>query len=224
MDRNLGFTGLETTIIDYTLSRADMDTTSTFSDGIATHQIAYLDLEADQALFEGDGELEYQYDMYRFMRAVMYLDEPLADLDARWDEVTKSGRTWEGYHPQTNLVWLHFILYQMLERVVWPSSGEAGVLGGLDEKVDEVAAAGKARRIEEVLVRLQDLLDPGRLPSSGLRSAKDLVGMALREGWLDEGDVIGSVGDVSTVAVKPRSRRKTVKKAKGAQQRSTGAL
>lgn len=198
-----------------------MDAASPLSNGTASPQVAYLNLEADQALFEGDGELEYQYDIYRFMRAAMYLDEPLADLDARWGEAVQSGRTWEGYHPQTNLVWLHFILYQMLERVVWPSSGEASVLSRLGEGVDEVAAARKAGRIEKVLVRLQDLLDPGRLPASGLRSAKDLVGMALREGWLDEGDVIGSLEDVPVVAVKPKSRRKTARKTKGAQ--STGA-
>lgn len=65
VNRKLGYTGIETTVIDYTLSRAEMGDTANASDGEAEEPIAYLDLEEDQSLFQGDGAVEYQYDMYR---------------------------------------------------------------------------------------------------------------------------------------------------------------
>ncbi|KAL1633573.1 hypothetical protein SLS58_011025 [Diplodia intermedia] len=115
--RKLHFTGLESTIIDYTLSRAQMTHPAASPDPDAS-EIAFLDLEADPALFDGDAEVEYQYDMYRCMRAAMFLDDPRADVEGRWDEALASGRTWVGFHPQTNLVWLHFILHEMMKQVV----------------------------------------------------------------------------------------------------------
>lgn len=115
--RNLNFTGLESTIIDYTLSRAQMTLPSASPDPEEA-EIAFLDLEADPALFDGDAEEEYQYEMYRYMRAAMFLDDPLADVEERWDEALDSGRTWVGFHPQTNLVWLHFILHEMMKQIV----------------------------------------------------------------------------------------------------------
>lgn len=59
--RKIGYSRLRVTIIDYTLSRADMDTESNNSHDPS--DIAYLDLDKDPALFEGQGE--YQYDVYR---------------------------------------------------------------------------------------------------------------------------------------------------------------
>lgn len=64
-ERKLGYTGIETTIIDYTLSRAEMGDAVDGSSSEPEEQVAYLDLEEDQALFQGDGAMEYQYDMYR---------------------------------------------------------------------------------------------------------------------------------------------------------------
>ena len=63
----LGFTGIETTLIDYTLSRAEI--ASGTIEG--NEDVAYLDLEKDMSLFEGDAEEEYQYEIYRYMRAAM---------------------------------------------------------------------------------------------------------------------------------------------------------
>ena len=89
LDRKLGFTGLETTIIDYTLSRADLnDVDDTNAEekrekpscpepgtptmnadaerqSDKTFSVAYLDLESDPALFEGDGNVDTQYNFYR---------------------------------------------------------------------------------------------------------------------------------------------------------------
>ncbi|KKY13056.1 putative haspin protein kinase [Diplodia seriata] len=122
--RKLHFTGLESTIIDYTLSRAQLTHPAASPDPDAS-EIAFLDLETDPALFDGDAEVEYQYEMYRCMRAAMFLDDPRADVEGRWDEALQSGRTWVGFHPQTNLVWLHFILHEMMKQVVEGDDGKA---------------------------------------------------------------------------------------------------
>lgn len=61
--KNLGFTGIETTLIDYTISRAEISP--------GTEDVAFLDLENDLSLFEGDAAEEYQYEIYRYMRAAM---------------------------------------------------------------------------------------------------------------------------------------------------------
>lgn len=89
--RRFRFTGLETTVIDYTLSRADIvdhDRTSASPStlSIATpspstsftgREVAYLDLNKDPALFEGDASEEYQYEIYRYMRGAALYDNPL---------------------------------------------------------------------------------------------------------------------------------------------------
>lgn len=69
-----GFTGLEPTIIDYGLSRVEMisdvvepaePVTPGTKNGEKEEEVAFWDLDLDPAVFEGDGEVEYQYDMYR---------------------------------------------------------------------------------------------------------------------------------------------------------------
>ncbi|KAK7726640.1 hypothetical protein SLS57_003200 [Botryosphaeria dothidea] len=211
--RNLGFTGLESTIIDYTLSRAQM-THPLASPDPEEAEIAYLDLEEDPAVFEGDAEEEYQYEIYRYMRAAMYLGDPLADLEARWDEADEAGRTWVGFHPQTNLVWLHFILHEMMAQIApaRKKNGRGGRGGNKkeaaskksrkkvvedseDDDEDEQKALerlveDKRRKLEKILKKVQALLDPQSWSENGLFSVKDLVALALEEAWLDEEDVI----------------------------------
>ncbi|KAF1943679.1 hypothetical protein EJ02DRAFT_453165 [Clathrospora elynae] len=107
--RKFGFTGLETTVIDYTLSRADIlpssssspssnpSRRSSFISGISNStassprikinentvdgkegvDVAYLDLDKDPALFQGDASEEYQYEIYRYMRGVALYGNPL---------------------------------------------------------------------------------------------------------------------------------------------------
>ncbi|KAH7065725.1 hypothetical protein BKA63DRAFT_163824 [Paraphoma chrysanthemicola] len=88
--RKFGFAGLETTVIDYTLSRADIRfqysrqpssfscTTKSSSVHPSTEQdVAYLDLDKDPALFEGDACEEYQYEIYRYMRSAALYGDPL---------------------------------------------------------------------------------------------------------------------------------------------------
>jgi serine/threonine-protein kinase haspin len=92
MRRKYRFTGIETTVIDYTLSRADIQSspsrrssstsantvTSSSSNFDATEQdVAWLDLNKDSALFEGDASEEYQYEIYRYMYGAALYNNPL---------------------------------------------------------------------------------------------------------------------------------------------------
>lgn len=98
LKRKLGFSGLETTVIDYTLSRADIIGGSSLRDGSLSPassyaslssgmsnssrnhtkaEIAYLDLNKDPALFEGDAAEEYQYEIYRYMWGAVHHNDPL---------------------------------------------------------------------------------------------------------------------------------------------------
>jgi serine/threonine-protein kinase haspin len=103
--RKLRFTGLDTTVIDYTLSRADVVTapipslsssSSTSSsrrlsslshvssstgandgDDEADVDVAYMDLDKDPAIFQGDASEEYQYEIYRYMRGAAVFGNPM---------------------------------------------------------------------------------------------------------------------------------------------------
>ena len=70
--RKFRFSGLETTVIDYTLSRADIVAAPN-----AEPTVAYLDLDNDPAIFEGDAAEEYQYEIYRYMRGAALFKNPL---------------------------------------------------------------------------------------------------------------------------------------------------
>jgi serine/threonine-protein kinase haspin len=194
--QRLGFTGLETTIIDYTLSRA---VTRLTEDGEA--EVEFLDLATDEALFEGDGE--YQYDMYRCMRSA-------------------KEESWADFNPVTNIIWLHFILHEMLASpwFAWPSSRKKRIPASRagpsihtasstarritsprtkqiprrvsDDKLEKI----KAKELEVALKKMKKLLDLEHLADLEVESATSLVCLALEQGWLDDGDVVGE-GDTS---------------------------
>jgi len=202
--RKLGFTDLETTIIDYTLSRAEMrravavrpgspysiDSTPSrscsspsSSPSTEEQEIAYLDLATLPYLFTGDATEEYQYDVYRFMRNAMYFSEPLQDYSTHAAEAKDMGRSWFGFHPQTNLVWLHFVLRKLM----------AGLVDvDVDQELDccEISKARKDE-LKATLCKVEGLLDLTAFSKNGLASARDLIAIALAEEWLDEEDVVG---------------------------------
>ncbi|PSK42322.1 hypothetical protein B9Z65_4236 [Elsinoe australis] len=182
--RKLGLTGLEVTIIDYTISRAEV------VDEKGEKEIAFIDLNEDECLFQGDGAEEYQYDIYRFMRAAVFLDDPLADVDTRWDEVEGSDRSWKDFHPETNVVWLHFILHKLLEHYHWSTEAD---MAKTDRKLDLLQR--REREMENVLGRLQEILKLENWESSGIRSAEGLVALAMKEQWLNVDDVMGLLCD-----------------------------
>jgi serine/threonine-protein kinase haspin len=208
MKRKLAFTPLETTIIDYTLSRATLKSIDDDGDEDEIEDeknIAYMDLSRDPAIFQGDSTDEYQYDIYRYMRGVLYHDDAYHDFEANDQaernqkaDVEASPRSWSQYHPQTNLVWLHFILYMLLEQVIWPSETRAPTKRPGKTNRDEqarhklrVAKHKRGKQLEAVLLELQAILDPEQICANGVRSAGDLVALAMSEGWLDLQDVIG---------------------------------
>lgn len=176
--RKLDLTGLETTIIDYTISRASMQ----------DETIAYHDLAVDATLFEGDSTEEYQYDIYRYMRGAVFLDDPYADFSR---QAQRKNRSWRQYHPITNLIWLHFVLYKLLEQVELPSATKAPPR----KNKEEHAKWKRANDLEHVLLRVRNLLDPDQICQSVLESASDLVKLALTECWLDAEAIVGAQAD-----------------------------
>jgi serine/threonine-protein kinase haspin len=263
--RKLRFTGLEATVIDYTLSRADViaspprrssTLSETSTSTMALHEkvvdVAYLDLDKDPALFEGDASEEYQYEIYRYMRGAALFNNPLGSLripsldsgveeeeesnlltprrspkknthirfDTDPDEeqaprrsqskhaapepdsirsMSKQGleSVWRQFHPQTNLVWLHFVLHKLLKHLssFSPTSDKLSIhqitpnlQPGNGEDMTKIRR--KAVRLLKVLQRVSELLCPVALGRpEGLESVKELVVLALEERWLMVGDV-----------------------------------
>lgn len=199
--RTIHFTELETTIIDYTLSRAEIS---------SEQDIAYFDLSKDSAIFEGDAKEEYQYDIYRFMRAAVVCGDPAASITRlrealglpvkgrpkkkgksggtrrrkEWTVVEEAGwkgvceaDAWRAPCKVTNLLWLHFVLTKLMEAL--PSRSEVGE----SAKVESI--------LRERLNTLSNVLAIERLAKCGLKSAIDLLGWAVSEKWLTEEDVLG---------------------------------
>jgi serine/threonine-protein kinase haspin len=268
--RKLGFTGLDTTVIDYTLSRADVSPvgppssrsslshpqsapSSPFSTpggpSRSGHEVAYLDLNKDQSLFNGDATNEYQYEIYRYMRGAVLYNDPLKNspppppalapshdsnaqlrrsprktpqhtkFDDDGNAETTTARhsppqkpttalphsdpspppsdIWKSFHPKTNLVWAHFILFKLLQHL---QGGEPAslspkqVMRNVEARPDETAkVVKKASRLYKVLERVGQMLEPGGLKEEGsLGSVKELVVLAMEERWLRVEDVAGS--------------------------------
>lgn len=174
--RKLNFENLETTVIDYTISRARLSDDS----------VAYHDLAADNSLFEADGTVEYQYDIYRYMRGAVMMEDPYAEADGSREALPSKNRSWQQYHPVTNLIWQHFALFKLLEQVSWPSATKAPPR----RQKEEHAKWKRANDLEHILRRVRQLLDPARLCRDELRSASDLIALALRECWLDYENIV----------------------------------
>lgn len=103
----------------------------------------------------------------------------------------QTARSWHQFHPQTNLVWLHYILYMLLEQMSWPAKK------GPSKKTKPVENARwkRAKELEAALLRVQEELDPGWLGEEGsLGRSGEIVAWAVEEGWLGVGDVVGSAG------------------------------
>ena len=199
--RKLHFTGLETTVIDYTLSRALLSSKTPPAKAESDQEIAYHDLAhpSNASIFEGDSTEEYQYDIYRYMRGCVVAGDaywnPSAltsstDVSERKEGVEAADSPWRAHNPKTNLLWLHYALHTLLDQLDWPSATKAP-----SKKKNSGADHAKWKRandLEHALLRVQDLLDPGVLcGAEGLASAGALVGLALEEGWLDVGDLDG---------------------------------
>jgi serine/threonine-protein kinase haspin len=220
------FTGLETTVIDYTLSRADIlpltsrrCSTSSVGTVISSSSfldaneldVAWLDLNKDPAIFEGDASEEYQYEIYRYMRGAARRS-PRKNTHIRFDEAESPRRSprnaalperieaapqnvWQQFHPKTNLVWAHFLLHKLLNHLDESANtpkqlSVKQVMANVDTNEEPEKVKKKAMKLHSVLKRVSELLCPvalGREESLG--SVKELVVLALEERWLRVGDV-----------------------------------
>jgi serine/threonine-protein kinase haspin len=221
ISKSLGFTTFEATLIDYTVSRASMIPASMISSPTESQDdsIAYIDLANDPHLFYGDSAEEYQYDIYRYMRGSIYYSSPYASFpndgtptadqaeneDEELQQPTApsieqmaaierdTDRSWRQFHPQTNLCWLHYVLFMLLEQISWPSSVK---VPSRKHKPEAHARWKRARELENALLRVQEALDPGWLGEDGsLDRSGEIVAWAVEEGWLRVEDVVGDDGE-----------------------------
>ena len=169
-DSVLCLSGVRTTIIDYTFSRAALDPERT--------DIAY-DPMKDSSLFNSVGkgfEQALQFDTYRRMRKVVNTAERNA-----LGENTKLKKTdvqkWSRFVPQTNIVWLNYLAQVLLTRAndqIVPSTNSSS------EKLQ--------KEMYQTFRAVADALDdddPTVLP----KSARHLMEMAQPQGWLTSVDI-----------------------------------
>jgi serine/threonine-protein kinase haspin len=105
----------------------------------------------------------------------------------------ETGRSWRQFHPQTNLCWLHYVLFMLLEQMHWPSSVKAP---SKKSKPEAHARWKRARELENALLQVQESLDPGWLGEEGsLGRAGEIIAWAVEEGWLRVEDVVGDGGE-----------------------------
>lgn len=143
------YTDLEVTLIDYTLSRVTLE----------NGEKIYNSMD-DDALFEGKGRSlvdRHQYNTYRHMRDVVgsHMEVP---VDVKIDNI------WSLHFPETNLLWLHHILFVLLKEIERPLQ-------------DQLLA--------DRLISVQSKLDPTTIRDCSCRGAKGLV-----EAYMD-GRVLG---------------------------------
>ncbi|KAM0697795.1 hypothetical protein Q7P36_002649 [Cladosporium allicinum] len=99
---------------------------------------------------------------------------PTPPTPAQMAEIAhQTARSWRQFHPQTNLVWLHYILYMLLEQMSWPAKK------GPSKKTKplEHARWKRAKELEAALLRVQEELDPG-CGGGGGWGVGDVVGSA----------------------------------------------
>lgn len=91
-------TGVEATIIDFTLSRLTESTDA---------KPRFYDLSVDESLFEGDGEVDEQFDVYRGMRDVIQKGQ-----EEGREEQEKG---WARFEPRTNVLWARYLVRKLLD-------------------------------------------------------------------------------------------------------------
>jgi serine/threonine-protein kinase haspin len=207
----LGFTGIKTTVIDYTQSRAVL---SSLPD-----TVAFKDLNQDLEVFESSSEAAYQYDIPRYMRDLVLKERTgkKAVLSATLKKRTamrkeeKAGKVdWREWHPRTNLLWLQFLLTELLG---WTEEARRNAreklshasLAGTQSRYSRIRGAVQAKwsqdgssermlkkavELDDVLLKVHDMLTPKTLLQSPLESAAGLVELAVHIGWMDVHDVL----------------------------------
>ena len=174
---NFGHSGLQTTIIDYTLSRAKHG-------GSAGEQstIIYDPMRAI-SIFNQKGrtaEEEYQYETYRKMRAYAVAVEERSRAEDPSRENKKINK-WERFLPRTNVMWLECLLFTLLYR------SQDRILPGSNKLTEALQT-----NIYDVLKKMFGILD-GSEERKGRRepprSAREVIEIAHGEGLLTEEDL-----------------------------------
>ncbi|XP_030047618.1 serine/threonine-protein kinase haspin isoform X1 [Microcaecilia unicolor] len=95
--------GVQASIIDYTLSRLEKD-------GL----IVFCDIAADEALFQGQGD--YQFDVYRSMRQ-------------------ENSNSWSEYSPHSNVLWLHYLAGKLINEIRYQKKPTTSAMKGIRKKL-----------------------------------------------------------------------------------------
>ncbi|CRG83141.1 Putative serine/threonine-protein kinase haspin homolog [Talaromyces islandicus] len=203
-----GISSLETTIIDYSLSRAELRFTDNPEEKV---DVASTDLDSKQ-LFDAIGRDEDEIllrNTYRYMRSQLYngnsqVSEKPPNIPGIWAE----------YAPKTNLIWLLFILKNMMKNIQLEDFTKQGSKKPLqpckrkaNQQIDsstsrdcskpksKTASSGAIggmlmsfqKTINDRLNKILQVLDleHGR---EDMCCAADLVAYAIDQGWLDGRD------------------------------------
>ena len=153
------------TIIDYSLSRAE----------IANDRILAYDFLSDEALLTGEGDV--QYDVYRSMAHAL-------------KEV--SAPSCEAFVPKTNLLWLRYLLMQLLGITGKVKGGEQAMLETkVPKKCQQECRSqnetGAETWLRQALEELQGGLKRGWIGDYNLGSAEALLELGIIKGWVKGG-------------------------------------
>jgi serine/threonine-protein kinase haspin len=152
LSKTTRYTDLEVTLIDYTLSRATFGEHEVLANSM---QDSGLFLQESKAENERDRENDqHQYDTYDRMRQLV--------LGSARHLLDKRGRAklWKKYVPETNLLWLHHLLFVLLRDTQKQRTAH------LDYTQDKLV---------KFLVKIRNDLDPEKMDEWVYRSAKDVV-------------------------------------------------
>ncbi|KAI5290866.1 hypothetical protein KEM54_000219 [Ascosphaera aggregata] len=109
-----GLSGIETSIIDFSLSRAELKTGEEHGNGAESDvEIAWCNLD-ERGIFDAEGEDEDDQllrDTYRHMKYQVYLDDP---TNGNTGPVVPE--KWAESHCGTNVVWLRFLNKMLLRK------------------------------------------------------------------------------------------------------------
>ncbi|KAI9742573.1 MAG: hypothetical protein M1818_003713 [Claussenomyces sp. TS43310] len=157
-----GYSGLEITVLDYTLSRAEKGDT-----------IISRDLEEDYALFEKTETLQQQ--MYCRMRNwALFGTRRIANpsLDGS-DHPQQQRGSWEDFMPYTNVIWLWFLLDYVMKHYKGPKK--------------DMAAFRK--QTSQLRKRLHP---DTKMSHGSFRGAYEVLEYALQQKWIDAVDLESS--------------------------------
>ncbi|EGD96467.1 haspin protein kinase [Trichophyton tonsurans CBS 112818] len=201
LSARLGLSGLETTIIDYSLSRAELSPCETQDTGYTNGSVAWTDLEKKE-IFDAvgrDEEEKFLRDTYRMMRSEVFDDN---------DPETEQ---WKNYRPRTNLIWLSFILATLVNKCrtgkllpthrqplrqrsansnLVPRKSSAKYKVTQDHRTEEPKLRDEIQHV--LFERLETVLDLLELEDEceTLSCAGDLVAIAIGSQWLEESDFL----------------------------------